>query len=1023
MGAGTGDYRQWIADRNGDGYPDDVTVRLVLDPPDGDVQRDLCAALLDLLARIGLETHALPLPLVSAGMPDSLAEPSIAVRDADDVRRYIGPVDGERLHASPLEAAPANCLTRLFTRDGALEDRDGDLLPDASRISFDIPAAIPASLAAALGNLAARIGLESGGVSFPLVRPGSAALRVRPGSGSAALRVTDGGWLAEGEAGELARLLERVARDWPHLIAPETGGARAALGWLRRALAGDGPEPVLPGEVVWEREWTEQWEVDALLDAFRAQLLPALDRDTPLDLTAFSSEPTAQRARLAATLRRELSENGLPEANVTVLCAFKAGLSWLREVVIPSASAAHASRVRISYQRYAPEGEPRPLDMPIRFAQELFPGTELLAEALGVPLADVDVVEAETDGATYVAEGFDTRGQSVGRWECTLLTRTEPFVPAYPQEGTVCVTTGGFIARQGQRETRLPVATDLERVWAFWQGEVMPRVFAEIEAVGGAQRALQPFFGALEAEVWVSEPNEPLGVREENDSAAEALHEDLYFNTLDAIQILGQHTTEERANAPGAVIPIVHVAPGEPPRARVRLRRAPRRHDLPRVDVRVSALRLRDDELVLDVTVESAAEATVARLRELVGGSFDAAAHVPAVIRCGDMMAELRLPLSTLLAGAPGPEPPMDHNIAGDDVLAQARAAAVFDEVTAWVEDRSYQGRPLVALALAAPTPGRLHSPTKAAIFKPTYLVIARHHANEISSTNAAFKLAWLCANDPNWRRYLDRVNVLVLPYENPDGAALHQRLTSDPAARSWKHHPARYNALGFEYGEDHFNPDTPFGESRARTAIYERWPADLAVDNHGVPAREWVQPFAGFGSPPRFGVSYWVPQALIYGIAHIVEDERFPDAHRRAVEALRDRVTAKIGASDLGEWNRVYWESYRFWGQSREPRRFPGEFVGDAMLWHISAVPPYFQGRSFDSRYPATTLISWVTEVNDETAEGEHLERVARAHLLANQATLDLLSDAAPALSRWRSDDGKGAYTLRVGRERPLRV
>ena len=362
----------------------------------------------------------------------------------------------------------------------------------------------------------------------------------------------------------------------------------------------------------------------------------------------------------------------------------------------------------------------------------------------------------------------------------------------------------------------------------------------------------------------------------------------------------------------------------------------------------------------------------------------------------------------------------MDENIHGDAVNDIATQLAAFPEVTAWVEDASYQGRPLVALALAAPTPGRLASPTKSAIFKPTHLIVARHHANEISSTNAAFQLAWLCGSDTDWRRYLDRVNVLLLPYENPDGAALHARLASFPEARAWKHHPARYNSLGLEFGEAHFDPDTRFGEARARTALWCRWPADVVVDNHGVPSHEWVQPFAGYGSPPRFNVSYWIVQALLYGIVRYVDDAQYPE-HQSAALALRDAVSAKVRDTDIGDWNRVYGESYRFWGQSRLPDRFPGEFHDD-MLWHIASGPSDPAGRGFASRYPKTTVLSWVTEVNDETAEGEYLERVARAHLFANQATLDLLHAAAPPLQHWQTVDSDG-FTLRVGRERPLRL
>jgi hypothetical protein len=397
---------------------------------------------------------------------------------------------------------------------------------------------------------------------------------------------------------------------------------------------------------------------------------------------------------------------------------------------------------------------------------------------------------------------------------------------------------------------------------------------------------------------------------------------------------------------------------------------------------------------------------------------------ISATVVLGGSESRLRLPVTSPLEFAGDHlrelvDPPMDENIWGDAVTTLAAELGTLPEMTAWVEDWSYQGRPIPALSLAAPVGGRLHSSLKASILKPTHLIVARHHANEISSTNAAFKLASLCVSDPEWRHYLDRVNVVILPYENPDGAALHAMLSSFPEARTWKHHPARYNALGFEFSEDAFNRNTRFGESRVRTALWRRWLPDVVVDNHGVPSHEWVQPFAGYGSPPRFPVSYWIVQALLYGIASYAEESA---AQREAVEALRDAVSAKVRDTDVGVWNQLYGESYRFWGQSRLPERFPGRFHDD-MLWHIRHAPADPGGRGYQMRYPQTTILNWVTEVNDETAEGEHLDRVARAHLLANQATLELLYDASSATPPRRIDHGDGTFTLRVGRDRPLRL
>ena len=44
------------------------------------------------------------------------------------------------------------------------------------------------------------------------------AAELQPSDAPARLRVVEFGWLAEGESNELARLIERVAAEWPHWL-------------------------------------------------------------------------------------------------------------------------------------------------------------------------------------------------------------------------------------------------------------------------------------------------------------------------------------------------------------------------------------------------------------------------------------------------------------------------------------------------------------------------------------------------------------------------------------------------------------------------------------------------------------------------------------------------------------------------------------------------------------------------------------------------------------------------------------
>ncbi len=1018
-------------------------------------ERAFWTALLDHAALLALPHSAVPWPLVVTAAdvaalnltgedPAPLAVNSIA---------YLPPAPDVPRAASTATSAPAtlpagggtglstspDCLSRFFTSDGALLDADGDLLPDGTRIVLDLPEQLPGNVGRALANLAARLGLESGGATLPLVRApqvGERVLRVEVDAADdalASLRPDAEGWLARGGAASLALLLERVAATWPHITAPETGGAAAALANLERWLAGDGPEPNVAGGVIWEHHWEAEPEVIRLRELVTGPLLAQLAvhaPTTPLRVDVFASEPPAQRAALETELAA-LVQAEFPTAQVRVLSAFKAGLSWLREVVLPElVQVPDLSRV---FLRYAPLPEQEgTLDLPIRWLQELFPANELIADALGIPLKSVRAEETPLPhGIQLRVEATTQPGKVLKAWDCLLPTHTRRFIDAMPDAGQVVVTGSGVVAwSETTPLLSLSTTSDRERFWDEWQQVVIPRLLEQVAAAGGAHRDLQPFFGELRAEVWLSEPNAALGVREENDSAAEALAEDIYFTTLDALELHGQRTTGERCNAPGAVVPLVHVAPGDAPRARITLRDAPQRIDLPRVPLPVTGITLADaveGGLQVEVALRDATPETLARLDALCGGLLPVTdgPTLAVTVTSGGDTRRLHLPLPTLLtpsdaATTTPTAPPMDENLHGAAVRQWAADLAAAPEVTGWVEDHSWAGRPLVALAVRqAVARGVLRSPQKEALLRPTFLVIARHHANEISSTNAAFQLAWLLAHDPKWQPLLERVNVLLLPEENPDGAALHAELADDPGAETWKHHPARYNALGCEFGEQHWEAHTRFGESRARTALWRRWPADLLVDNHGVPSHEWVQSFAGYGSPPRFGVSYWIPQALLYGI---IRHDASDPTHQAAAVALRDAVSAIVRDTDIGDANREIGASYRFWGQDRLPQRFPGEFHDD-MLWHINTGEAGPEARSANLRHPRTTVLTWVTEVNDETACGAHLERVARAHLLANRATLDLLAAAAPDIGVSGTADADGRTTWRTGRERPLRI
>src|SRR5206468_12104598 len=78
--------------------------------------------------------------------------------------------------------------------------------------------------------------------------------------------------------------------------------------------------------------------------------------------------------------------------------------------------------------------------------------------------------------------------------------------------------------------------------------------------------------------------------------------------------------------------------------------------------------------------------------------------------------------------------------------------------------ERSYQGRTIAAVEVVKPDGAAVRSRAKLAAMKPTHLINARHHANEVASTTAALRLVEMLATDPATMPLLDRCNLILIP-------------------------------------------------------------------------------------------------------------------------------------------------------------------------------------------------------------------------------------------------------------------
>ena len=115
---------------------------------------------------------------------------------------------------------------------------------------------------------------------------------------------------------------------------------------------------------------------------------------------------------------------------------------------------------------------------------------------------------------------------------------------------------------------------------------------------------------------------------------------------------------------------------------------------------------------------------------------------------------------------------------------------------------------------------------------RPTVLIIGQQHGNEPAGGEAALALAAELAADSANRsgsKWLDRVNVLIVPRANPDGA----------------HHFVRGLVNGADVNRDHLLLSTP--EGRALGRVFTEYQPDIVLDCHefGVKTR-WLEKFGG---------------------------------------------------------------------------------------------------------------------------------------------------------------------------------
>ena len=138
---------------------------------------------------------------------------------------------------------------------------------------------------------------------------------------------------------------------------------------------------------------------------------------------------------------------------------------------------------------------------------------------------------------------------------------------------------------------------------------------------------------------------------------------------------------------------------------------------------------------------------------------------------------------------------------------------------------------------------------------------------------------------------------------------------------------------------------------------------------------------------------------------------------------ALREAVSAAVAQIPWLRERNAYWlNRYHTYGHRWAPEIFPLQ-THNQMLFFYRGYPAYHHNaqRTFAGRYPSITQFEWVTEVPDETAQGDYLAECATAQTTADMAMLRLLAESAQPMQRQIHVHEDGRTTIRFHRNRQI--
>jgi len=824
-------------------------------------------------------------------------------------------------------------------------------------------------------------------------------------------------------------------------------------------------------KTIFQKEKSFAWEADEVCRVIQDFLRQYHWNREPLHIHIGVSESPESRDKLKGRIKKILEVKGIQDFQIDVLSSYKQGFFWLKEKVIPFLESKNPHHLVIKFSRFQEDfTQPKRFYTdPYRWLQELYPIDDLISQEAGIPVDQIFFEMKEGHRPVYEITAFDEKNQEVFKDHFSPHVKRASYLKVLPEWGEVVRTTG-WLQVKDKRKILLekPISSDMENFWDFYQNEILPPVYDYILEKTGNKPMFdkQPYFKRLLVELWVSEPDYRLGLDEEIISSLEAIHDEIYFDTLDFLRGITDIQTEEgdlpedssRYSAPGNILPIIHPSTeGAQNKVKItfedQLAKSPimelswidQTGDEQNKKIRFNPIKAQKiilpslvydskknsiENLFLEAELEK--EETYIELieivhefrglydRDIVSSPFEfpGLQNITLRIKNKDLTKEERLPVSFQDSkGSPVQNKGLtqDSIVPTKEIISPQMCWEIVDklseadQIKSYIGGQSYEGKKIPVIEIHSPM-DPYTSIQRLITFKPTLYCNGRQHANEVCSTNYILKFIELLAKKEEYQSFIKKMNFVFHPMENPDGAELAYKLQKITPYHSL--HAGRYSTLGIDVGHQ-VNADHPIlPEAKVRKNLTNRWLPDIHLNLHGYPSHEWVQQFSDYA--PFLFRDYWIPRGwfVYYRSLSLPIYEKWKEAG----ETLKDYLIQGLTSSEeIRISNKSLYNRYFRWASRWHPHMNYLELQDGVNIYskrRSSRESKLTRGRKI-------TFVRETPELMDETARGEWLGFLVKQGLAYIKTHALYLSESTYSISRIE-EEVKDKIHIQFIRSRP---